>query len=65
MVDETAPDGDVGRVLAIGIQKRLDRARIMLSVAVDLDAEIEILTRRVFDAGLDSAADAEILRVVC
>jgi hypothetical protein len=62
MVDEAASDGDVGRVVAIGLQKRLDGARIMLPVAVDLDAEIKILTRRVFDAGLHGAADAEILR---
>ncbi len=44
MVDEAASDGDVGRVVAIGLQKRLDGARIMLPVAVDLDAEIK--TRR-------------------
>ena len=52
----------LSRLRAIGAQQRLDGARIMLSVAVDLDAEIKILTRRIFDAGLHRTADAEILR---
>ncbi len=43
-------------------EQHLDLARIVLPVAVDLQAEIVAMARGIFEAGLHRAADAEILR---
>ena len=59
---ETAADDHVRLVRGDRLEQAGEVARVVLPVAVDLDGDLEAVVARVLVAGLDGAADAEVVR---